>query len=226
MKKKYLIIVAHPDDEVFGCGGYIAKLASEKNDIRAIYLSDGVVAKYNSIKKIKKRSELAAKVEKLLGFKWIKKYCGTFEDQKLDAIPLINLIKFIEKVKKEFDPDAVITHNSSDLNIDHAKVFEATFTAFRPKPNEKCKLFLCFEICSSTEHSVSLGRRSFIPNFIVNIEKFWSKKSKALNVYKEELWKYPGARSLKGIEIHNKNRGVQFGYKIAEAFEIIRKIEK
>jgi len=227
MKKKVLVIVAHPDDEVIGCGGYLAKLKSEGCKIYAVHFTDGETARKSSgLNDINYRKSCALRASKIIGYQWIHKYCGIFLDQRLDALPLLELVQKIEDIKKQIKPDIVITHSNKDLNLDHRIIFEAALTAFRPKFSENCKMILSFEIPSATDYGVSLSRENFIPNLSIDISKFWNKKKKALLAYKKELQKYPNSLSLRGIEILNRLRGVQSGLQIAEGFEIIRKIEK
>jgi len=224
-KNKVLVVVAHPDDEILGCGGTIAKHIHNGDKVFCIYMADGISAR-NSItqKMLVERERNLKKVEKLLKFKWIKKFCGAFQDQRLDAENLLNIIKIIEETKKQINPDIIYTHSTSDLNIDHRLVAEATFVAFRPTAGQNYKAILSFEVPSATDYGGNFLNRSFSPNLFVNIKKFWKIKKKALNLYKGEILKFPNSRSLKGIEALNMTRGVQNGIEIAEAFEVVKLI--
>tara|TARA_Y100001970_G_scaffold209467_1_gene255375 strand:- start:1881 stop:2564 length:684 start_codon:yes stop_codon:yes gene_type:complete len=224
-RKKVLIIVAHTDDESFGCGGLIKKLSLNKNKIGAISFTNGISARSNTTKKeIKKRQEESIKASKILGFKWLAQF--NYPDNQLDKISLLEIIKIIEKYKIKFRPNVVLTHNFSDLNIDHRKIAEATLTAFRPEPKEKLEKLLTFEIPSATDFRMLKNKKNFTPNYFVNIEKFLKFKVKAIKCYKNEVKPYPHSRSLNGIKNLCKIRGNQSGLKFAEAFEIIREIEK
>jgi len=229
MKKKnktVLIIVAHRDDETFGCGGTIAKLKSQSFKIFAISMTDGVSSRQRSNKKeILNRLKNSEEASKILGFSWLDNYCGNFKDNAMDNESLLEIIKVIERVKKKIDPEIVITHFPEDLNIDHQIVSEATMTAFRPKAREKCKKILAFEVPSSTDFA-NYKKKIFNPNYYSNIEKFWKKKAQALKAYKSEIMKYPNSRSLKGLEILAKYRGNQVGVKMAESFQILRFVDK
>ena len=224
-KKRILIIVAHSDDESFGCGGFIKKLSLQKNNIKIISFTNGVSARGNQkVKQIKKRKLNSIDASKILGFDWLAQY--DYPDNQLDKISLLEIIRIIEFHKKKFNPQIVLTHNFSDLNIDHRKIAEATLTAFRPEPGEKLENFLTFEVPSSTDYRILKNKRNFLPNYFVNIEKFLKYKIDAIKSYKNEVKKYPHSRSLTGIKNLNKIRGNQSGLKYAEAFEIIRKIER
>ena len=225
-KKNILIVVAHRDDETFGCGATMAKLSKQNYNIFAISMTDGVSARpgLNNIK-IKKRFKNSIKASNILKFKWLNDYSGKFKDNNMDSEDLLKIIKLIEKTKKKINPEIVFTHYPDDLNIDHQIVANATMTAFRPKAKEKCKMILSFEIPSSTDYA-NFKKKIFKPNYHVNIEKYWALKPKALKAYKDEIMKYPNSRSLKGIENLAKYRGNQVGFKMAESFQILRFLDK
>lgn len=224
-KKRVLIVVAHSDDESFGCGGFIKKLSQQKNNIKIISFTNGVSSRKNQkSKEIKNRKLNSIKASKILGFKWLAQY--DYPDNQLDKISLLEIIKIIESHKNKFKPHIVLTHNFSDLNIDHRKIAEATLTAFRPEPNEKLENFLTFEVPSATDFRILKNKKNFLPNYFVNIEKVIKSKIDAIKSYKNEVKKYPHSRSIKGIKNLNKIRGNQAGLRYAEAYEIIRKIER
>tara|TARA_Y100000992_G_C21206153_1_gene463047 strand:- start:65 stop:751 length:687 start_codon:yes stop_codon:yes gene_type:complete len=223
-KKRILIIVAHTDDESFGCGGLIKKL-SKHNLIGAISFTNGISSRKNyTDSDIKKRKLSSLNASKILGFKWISQY--NYPDNQLDKASLLEIIKLIEQNKKKFNPHIVLTHNFSDLNVDHRKVAEATLTAFRPEPKEILEQLLTFEIPSATDFRILKSKRIFLPNFFVNVEKTIKSKIKAIKCYNNEIKPAPHSRSIFGVKNLSKFRGNQSGLKFAEAFEIVRKIEK
>jgi LmbE family N-acetylglucosaminyl deacetylase len=223
-KKKILVIVAHTDDESIGCGGLIKKLSLKKNKVAAISFTNGISARAKSrTKEINNRRIASIKASKILGFNWLEQY--DYPDNQLDTVSLLEIVKVIEKHKKQFKPHIILTHNFSDLNIDHRKIAEACLTAFRPEPNEKLEQFLTFEVPSATDFRNLKNKNNFLPNYFVNIDNFLIDKIKAIRCYKKEIKPYPHSRSVIGIKNLNKIRGNQSGLKYAEAFEIIRKIE-
>ena len=144
-------------------------------------------------------------------------------DNKLDSIPLLNIVKEIEKKIILIKPSIVYTHSNLDLNIDHQIVSRAVMTACRPIQNISVKEIYFFEVLSSTEWTHETNR-AFIPNYFVDISKTISLKIKAFKSYKNEIRKYPHPRSIEGVEILSKYRGMMAGVKNAEAFFIRRKI--
>ena len=224
MKNKVLVVVAHSDDETFGMGGTLKKHANNKDDVFVVSMTDGVSSRNKQSKKIiseRKKSSLNA--GKILGFKW--KNCFDFPDNALDSIPMINLIKSLEEVKDSVSPNIVYTHSSKDLNIDHRIISQAVQTVFRPQPNEICREIRLFEVPSATDfgHESIIGR--FVPNLFIDITETWSNKLSALKAYSSEIKDYPHSRSFEAIENLAKIRGNQNGLIMAEAFQIIRKIE-
>ena len=228
MKKKnksILVVVAHRDDEILGCGGIMAKLVSENYKVFAISMTNGVSARDKvSKKEILDRHNNSLKASKIIGFNWLDKLSGNFADNAMDDEPLIDIVRLIEKAKKTVNPEIVITHFPDDLNIDHQVVSNATLTAFRPKINQTCKKIIAFEVPSSTDFAI-YKKKIFNPNYFVNIQEFWNKKKLALESYKGEMLKYPNSRSIKGLKILAHYRGNQVGINMAEAFQILRVIK-
>ena len=223
--KSALIVVAHRDDEILGCGGTIAKLIEDKYKVYAISMTNGVSSRARSSKKeIKQRYKNSLKASKVIGFNWLNKISGDFADNAMDSEPLLNIVKVIEKAKKITNPEIVITHYPEDLNIDHQIVSSATLTAFRPKTNQTCKKIISFEVPSSTDFAI-YKKNFFKPNYFVDIQKFWSKKKLGLDAYKDEMLKYPNSRSVKGLKNLAHYRGNQVGLNMAEAFQILRIIK-
>ena len=224
MKKKILIIVAHPDDETLGLGGTIAKHKSLGDKIFAISFTDGLSSRTNNQREILKRTKSLKEASRVLGFSWIKNL--NYDDNELDKISLLQIIREIEKIKKKQKFDLIYTHNFSDLNIDHQIISRATLTAFRPENKNDNPEIRFFELPSSTDFSSFKINGSFQPNLYISITKFWQKKVKALDAYKQELKKKPHSRSMEGITNLAKIRGNQCSHEYAEAFEIVRKIVK
>ena len=190
-------------------------------------MTDGVSSRLekNLDLKKKKRYQNSIKSSKILGFEWIDIKIN-FPDNQLDKIPMINIIREIERIKNKIKPTIIYTHNPSDLNIDHRIVTDAVITAFRPLAKEIWKKIIAFEVPSSTDYSYHNKKNFFIPNYILNIEKYWSKKKRAIQSYKSEIKKFPNSRSIKGIYSLAQTRGVQNGIKLAEAFKILKEIKR
>ena len=215
-KQKILVVAAHPDDEILGCGGTLIKLKSLNCEIQVIFLTNGVSSRNskNLNKLILDRKKSSNKCAKLIGLKKI--HFLNFPDNKLDSIPLLNIIKKIKKLIDAFKPDHIFTHSEFDLNIDHRVTYNAVLTATRPE-DTNIKSLICFEIPSSTDYSFNFR---FRPNLFIDINDFYHKKLNCLKFYDQELRPYPHPRSYENIKNLSKIRGSLVGLKISEAFEI------
>ncbi len=224
--KTILVIAAHPDDEVLGCGGTIARLTSEGSNVYTLILGEGVTSRdrkrdlakrENEIAELKKQAENA---NRILGVK--KVYTFDFPDNRFDSVPLLDIIKTIEETKDDLKPDIVFTHHIGDLNIDHQITFKAVMTAFRPTIDESVKEIYSFEIPSSTEWNEPSSLTYFMPDYFVDVNKSLEIKINALKEYKTELRDFPHPRSLKAVELNAEQWGVKMGFEAAEAFKTVR----
>jgi len=223
---KILIISAHPDDEVLGCGGTVARLNKEGHTIYTLILGEGITSR-DDLRDIKKREknilELkgeAKKANAILGVKEV--FFHNFPDNRFDTVPFLDIVKVIEKIKNNIKPEIIFTHYEKDLNIDHQITYKAVITATRPTKEETVKEIYSFEIPSSTEWSYPL---SFSPNVFYDISETIDVKLRALEEYKTELREYPHPRSLEGVELIAKNWGMKVGLEYAEAFKVVRIIK-
>ena len=222
-KNVVLIVVSHTDDETIGMGGTIARHLRNGDEIFALSMTDGVGSRSSfDSKKKEARLEAALQASKVLGFKWLENL--NYQDNKLDSVPLLKIIKEIEKVKDLIKPNLIYTHSSADLNIDHRVVNQAVLTSFRPEPEEVWNEIRTFEISSSTDYGHKSVTNYFTPNLYIDITDYWDSKLEALKKYSMEIRDYPHSRSYKGIENLAIHRGNQVGLKYAESFEVIRKI--
>lgn len=223
MKKNVLVVAAHPDDEVLGCGGTIARLKHEDYDIYTMILGEGITSrdeKRNADKckhEIKKLKEQIVQANKFLGVK--KVFIFDFPDNRFDTVSLLDIVKKIEKVKNDIKPEIIFTHFKDDLNIDHKITYNAVLTATRPQKEDFVKTIYSFEVLSSTEWNFPL---CFNPNVFFDISKTINSKIKAMSCYKSELRDFPHPRSLKAIELNAKMWGVKTGLDLAEVFYLVR----
>lgn len=222
MKKgKILIIAAHPDDEVLGCGGTISKL-KDTNDINVLFMTDGVSARGKNKKEIIKRKKASINLFKYLNLP--RPIFFNFPDNEMDKISLLKIIQKIEGKIKIYKPDTIFTHYSHCLNIDHRLTYEAVITACRPINKLSVKKILSFEIPSSTDWALFKGK-NFQPNYYIDISRYLKKKIDLIKFYKEELRNYPHGRSIKSIISLASVRGVSCGVKHAEGFYLNRFID-
>jgi len=221
-----LIIGSHPDDEVLGCGGTIAKHAQQGDIVRVLILAEGVTSRdvqRNREKQMTELSDLAKAAHhasEILGVSSLKLL--DFPDNRLDSCDLLDIIKVIEPVIQEFLPERIYTHHPGDLNIDHRRISEAVVTAARPLPDCPTQALLFFEVPSSTEWQVAAASSGFNPNWFVDISDTLNLKLNALEAYASEMRPYPHPRSLDAVEHLARWRGATAGMRAAEAFVLAR----
>jgi len=216
---KILVLAAHPDDETLGCGATIARLANEGHHIKLITFTDGVSSRTDNTSS--NRNHKLDYVTKILG---IQEYTfGDFPDNQMDSIPLLNLCKFIEKNTLDIDfvPDLIFTHHPDCLNIDHALVYRATVTVFRPQQG-LAQNILSYYVPSSTDYN-PLAKSGSHSYYIVNQQNI-DLQQKALQIYKDEMRTYPHTRSYENIINLAKVNGSVIGTHYAEKFRVIRMI--
>lgn len=218
LKKNILVVAAHPDDEVLGVGGTLCRHRDTGDKIAILILANGEDSRGSKIADADKRFAQAKKVATFLK---AELYLENFPDNAFNVVSLLEITKKVEKVLFKVKPDIIYTHHNGDLNIDHRITSEAVLTAARPILSKKIHAILAFETPSSTEWQVK-DYRQFAPNYYVDISKYMALKKKLLMIYKDELRKYPHSRSLEGIEILAKYRGMESGIKAAEAFQVLR----
>ena len=228
MSENILVVAAHPDDEVLGCGGTIARHAEFGDQVHILIVAEGLTSRQEE----RCRSELgvqlsdikcaAMKAKEILGAVDVELL--DYPDNRLDSIDMLDLVKEIEKRVSALQPSTVYLHHSGDVNIDHQILHRAGITACRPTPGHCVKRLLAFEVPSSTEWQTIGSGKAFTPNWYVCIEEQMEKKLTALNEYSSELKEWPHPRSLKAVKHLAHWRGSQVGHVAAEAFLLLRQI--
>ena len=218
-----LVVAAHPDDEILGCGATVARLIQEGCTAYVLILGEGVTSRDESRNRAARMTEIdnlrkeSIKANEFIGAEEI--FFQDFPDNRFDAVPMLDIVKSVEQYKQKTRPDVIFTHFRQDLNIDHQITYRAVLTATRPLPGESVKALYTFETSSSTEWNFPL---SFAPNVYVNIENTLEAKLKAVSAYSSESREYPHPRSVKAIRNHAGRWGSTVGCKAAEAFELVR----
>lgn len=221
MNKKVLVIVAHPDDEILGMGGTIAKYVEQGDEVALLIVTDGSTSQYKDspdLQAIIEEKKIETKdAADILGINKI--YYGGQPDMRLDVTAHTLVNAAIENVVDDFQPDIVYTHFEGDVNRDHQCVYQSTLVACRPVPGQKIKELYSFSVPSSTEWNVQTKQAVFTPTVYVDIEGIYAeKKYKAMACYRTELREYPHPRSIETLTILDKATGLQVGLKCAESF--------
>lgn len=227
--KQILVVCAHPNDAILGCGGALALHTRQGDAVKIIVMSDGWTSRVSSLEKardtvdldvIEAQSNAALAKIGVSDVQYLR-----FPDNRLDVVPLLDLVKCIEKVKQRYIPDVLYTNSPYDLSVDQQKTFRAVVTAFRPQPDDNRADLLCFEVPSSTEWNTLGGTNFFAPNYFVDIEPTLALKIDAFSQLVAEVRSWPHPRSLQAIEHHAKSRGASVGLNAAETFMLMRTVK-
>jgi N-acetylglucosamine malate deacetylase 1 len=220
---KVLVIAAHPDDEMLGLGGTLAKHASQGDEVHVLMITEGSSTQYKDNPEMieQKKCEIAM-VKKILNFAEV--HFVNLPDMQLDTLAHIDVNSPISKAIEELSPKVVYTHFYGDVNKDHRVIFESTMVAVRPSKYSSVKKVICFNTPSSTEWNIQQAHTAFMPNMYVDISEHLEDKINALKQYESEIREYPHPRSAESIRIHANYWGSHIGVEAAEAFMVVREI--
>ena len=222
-----LVVAAHPDDEILGCGGTMARLTREGHEVRIAILAEGMSSRYahredadpRQLQHLHARAQQAADK---VGAKEV--VLCKLPDNRLDTVPLLEVVKQVEELVARFRPEVIYTHHPGDLNVDHGVVHRAVLTATRPVPGQCVKEIYAFEVPSSTEWAFQRLEPLFRPSVFVDITETLETKIEALACYDTETRKFPHPRSAEALRAIAKRWGSVVGLPAVEAFELIRSV--
>ncbi|MDM8542141.1 PIG-L deacetylase family protein [Desulfococcaceae bacterium HSG9] len=224
---KILVVAAHPDDEVLGCGGTVARMTREGHEVFIAVLGEGITSRFaerNTQERdlLKELHEKNREIATMLGAKELFAY--SLPDNSFDSVPLLKIVRITEELIGKIHPEVVYTHHGGDLNIDHAITFRAVMTATRPMKGCPVRQIYTFEIPSSTEWAFGKFSDIFDPNTFVDISSTLDLKIQAMKQYESEVRQFPHPRSSKALQATAEKWGSVAGLEAAEAFQLIRKI--
>ena len=214
---KVLVIAPHMDDEALGCGATIKKHVDNGDEVYVCVVAHRI---YNHIFN-KEKNDVEIKhsqmAKEILGYKEI--IYLDLNDERLDGC-LQDIIIPLEGLISKIKPEIIYLPFYADNNQDHRAVFEASRVALRPVATGFTKQIFMYEVPSSTEQSPPILENSFLPNHYVNIENYLDKKINAIKCYETESRDYPHPRSEQALRVLAQKRGVEIGFKVAEAFMV------
>jgi len=222
-----LVVAAHPDDEVLGCGGTIARLSQDGHEVHIAILGEGITSRYAQREEadqagVKTLHEQSARAAELLGASRPSMF--SLPDNRFDSVPLLEVVKIIEGVIDKVNPQVVYTQHGGDLNIDHSIVYRATLTATRPLAGSPVKDLYAFEVASSSEWAFHQFAPAFHPNVFVDISRTLEQKVRALQCYEDETRPFPHPRSPEALRVIAQRWGSVSGLPAAEAFQLVRSV--
>jgi LmbE family N-acetylglucosaminyl deacetylase len=224
--RRILVIVAHPDDEVLGAGATLHRLVSElEATVRVVVLGRGAAARdAGNTALAQSANERDAEAARLrLGYQTLAFH--DLPDNRFDSVPLLDIVKIVEKEKLAFAPEVVLTHHEGDVNVDHQLTCRAVVTATRPLEGECVHTLLSFETPSSTEWQAANHPLPFRPNVFLEVSgEDLQAKLEAMECYALERRALPHPRSPRSLEALAAWRGSTIGCAFAEAFMLLRSI--
>jgi LmbE family N-acetylglucosaminyl deacetylase len=216
-----LVVSAHPDDEILGLGGTIRRHALAGDDVRILIACEGVSMRYSE-KHREKLHRQTHRASEILGVSEV--LSGNLPDQKLDTLPLVDVIAKVEEVVCSVRPEVVYTHFGGDVNHDHQVLFRATQVATRPYSAPWVREILAFETPSSTEWGTPHVQGAFVPEVFVDISKTLEAKIEAFCCYEREVREAPHPRSPESLRARARTWGSLVGLEAAEPFQVVRAI--
>ena len=218
-----LCVVAHPDDEILGIGGTLARHATQGDDVHVCILSDGVTSRYadndNAKEEITRRRERATEACQKVG---ASVTLHDFPDNSFDTVQLLDIVQKVESEIERTQPTTVYTHHQGDLNVDHELTARAVLTATRPLKDSVVDRVYSFETLSATEWSAPIASNAFQPTTFVGISEHLPEKLEALSVYENELRDSPHPRTIETVRKNAEVWGAKSGMDAAEPLMLLR----
>lgn len=224
---RVLVVAAHPDDEVLGCGGTMARLSAEGHEVYTAILGEGITSRYaeRSEAQAAELAALRASAEAAnarLGVREV--FTFGLPDNRFDTIALLDVVKVVEGLIERLGPERVFTQHGGDLNVDHVVTYRAVLTATRPMQGGTVRDVLAYEVMSSTEWAFQQFAPPFRPNVFVDIGATLEAKVEAMAQYESEARAFPHPRSPEALRAVAHRWGSAAGLPAAEAFDLVRAI--
>jgi LmbE family N-acetylglucosaminyl deacetylase len=226
---RVLCVATHPDDEIIGVGGVLARHASEGDEVVVSILSRAGPARFEKVTpeieaRVEKRKECTRRACAQLGVDTVDFH--DFPDNSFDDVPLLDIVKVVEQEIRSYEPELIYTHHYGDLNISHELTCRAVITAARPLPDSEIRRILAYETLSNSEWSVPNATNRFQPSVFVDISDYLDTKLDALVEHETELRTHPHPRTIDNVRRNARLWGAKAGVPAAEAFELLREVRR
>lgn len=219
---RVLVIAPHPDDEIIGVGGTIAKRAKDGDEVYVCVVTKGKSPLFND-EFIEQGRQECRRADKKLGVK--ETIFLDFPAVMLETVPRYEFNGKILEVVNSIKPDEVYIPHRGDMQIDHQMVVDAAMVAVRPRGNNYPKRVYAYETLSETGWNIPNTVNEFIPTVYEDITDTYEVKIEAMSIFKSQLSAFPEARSIGAIEALAKYRGATVSVKAAEAFSLVREVK-
>ncbi len=218
---KVLVVAPHPDDETIGAGGALFRHIAQGDDVFWCVVTQNYPPNWSEDKR-KRSLEQIAEVQKIYGFQAVFRL--GFPTVKLNTVPHIDLCTALQDVVHQCKPDIVYTSSRNDPNLDHRIVHDCTLVAVRPLPGNSVRRVLCYEIGYTQYFGLHSGASAFQPNVFVDITPYIEQKLAVMDCFKTQLCQAPHPRTVEGIRLLSRSRGLSVCCEYAECFELVREL--
>ncbi|OYQ32105.1 GlcNAc-PI de-N-acetylase [Flavobacterium cyanobacteriorum] len=222
--KNVIVISAHPDDETLGVGGTMLKHIANGDKVYWLIITNVFEEQGFTKERVESRQEEIRKVERMFGI--TKTFMLNYPTMTLSSSSVIKMVPQISKVFMEVKPEIIYSLNRSDAHSDHRVIFDATIACTKSFRYPFIKQILMYECISETEFAPALHEKAFIPNYYVDITDYLDKKLEIMKVFESEIAPAPFPRSLENIRALAHFRGASAGVHYAEAFQLLKFIDK
>lgn len=221
---RVLVVAAHPDDEILGVGGTILKHTNNGDEVCWLIVTNVLESYGFSKEHVDRRQKEIDRVAKQLGVSKLVKL--DFPTMSLSSESLISLIPKISEVFNDFKPEIIYSLNRSDAHSDHRVISDAVMACTKSFRYPFINLVLMYECLSETEFAPTFPEKTFIPNYFIDISEYLDQKLEIMKIYESELGVHPFPRSLENIKALATLRGATAGVHFAEAFQLVKFINK
>lgn len=221
---RVIVISAHPDDEIIGAGGALLKHIANGDEVYWLITTNVFEDQGFSKERVESRQVEIEKVAEMLGI--TKTFKLTFPTMSLSSSSLLKMVPQISEIFQEVQPETIYCLNRSDAHSDHRVTFDAVMACTKSFRYPFVKKVLMYECISETEFAPMLPEKVFMPNYFVDISDFFERKLEIMQVYESEIGEHPFPRSLRNMEALATFRGASVGVEYAEAFQLVKYIDK
>ncbi len=221
MKNKILVIAPHPDDEVLGVGGTMARLAEEGCEVYVVIVTKAYPPEYDKAVAQRDRQEATA-AHQLLGVK--KTIFLNLPAARLDSVSHGDINRQLSAVIKKIQPEAIYIPFTGDIHIDHQRVFLSALVASRPNIPHAPRAIYAYETLSESNWNAPYLAPNFVPNVYVDISRYLETKIEAMQMYTSQIKSFPDERSEETLRALATVRGSTVNCFAAEAFVLVREI--
>ncbi|GAB3535552.1 PIG-L family deacetylase [Pontibacter brevis] len=222
--RNILVVSAHPDDEVLGAGGTMLKHKAKGDAVYWLIVTNIFEKHGFTAERVKSRQQEIEEVAARLGV--TKTFKLDYPTMTLSSSSLIKLIPDVSAVFQEVEPEIVYCLNRSDAHSDHRFIFDAVMACTKSFRYPYVKQVLMYECISETEFAPALPEKAFLPNYYVDISAYLDEKLSIMKIYASELGEHPFPRSIENIKALAHFRGASVGVQYAEAYQLIKYIDK